>query len=242
MKQKKRGSAAPIYAFIAAWLVCALIFPLYELVWLILSFAVSLAAGIATAAVTGRRPARSAEPASGKQERQEAPSAPAEEKPRYSPEVEKIIADGKLAMREMGRLYSTIEDPEVRKKINEIMRISDKIVQDAVQDESDVPQIRKFLDYYLPTTIKLLNAYDRMSDQGIAGDNLTRSMKSIEEMLDTAIEAYKKQLDSLFENQALDIETDIRVMNQMLAREGLTGGGGLDDLITKAARSGADRG
>lgn len=242
MKQKKRGSAAPIYAFIAAWLVCALIFPLYELVWLILSFAVSLAAGIATAAVTGRRPARSAEPASGKQERQEAPSAPAEEKPRYSPEVEKIIADGKLAMREMGRLYSTIEDPEVRRKINEIMRISDKIVQDAVQDESDVPQIRKFLDYYLPTTIKLLNAYDRMSDQGIAGDNLTRSMKSIEEMLNTAIEAYKKQLDSLFENQALDIETDISVMNQMLAREGLTGGGGLDDLITKAARSGADRG
>ena len=54
LKQKKRGSAAPIYAFIAAWLVCALIFPLYELVWLILSFAVSLAAGIATAAVTGR--------------------------------------------------------------------------------------------------------------------------------------------------------------------------------------------
>ena len=242
MKQKKRGSAAPIYAFIAAWLVCALIFPLYELVWLILSFAVSLAAGIATAAISGRRPARSAAPASGKQERQEAPSAPAEEKPRYSPEVEKIIADGKLAMREMGRLYSTIEDPEVRKKINEIMRISDKIVQDAVQDESDVPQIRKFLDYYLPTTIKLLNAYDRMSDQGIAGDNLTRSMKSIEEMLNTAIEAYKKQLDSLFENQALDIETDISVMNQMLAREGLTGGGGLDDLITKAARSGADRG
>ena len=85
----------------------------------------------------------------------------------------------------------------------------------------------------------MLNAYDRMSDQGIAGDNLSRSMKSIEEMLDTAIEAYKKQLDSLFENQALDIETDISVMNQMLAREGLTGGGGLDDLITKAARSGS---
>ena len=241
MKQKKRGSAAPIYAFIAAWLVCALIFPLYELVWLILSFAVSLAAGIATAAISGRRSAAAPRDADAGAEPQDGP-APGEGSPRYSPEVEKIIADGKLAMREMGRLYSTIEDPEVRKKINEIMRISDKIVQDAVQDESDVPQIRKFLDYYLPTTIKLLNAYDRMSDQGIAGDNLSRSMKSIEEMLDTAIEAYKKQLDSLFENQALDIETDISVMNQMLAREGLTGGGGLDDLITKAARSGADRG
>ena len=240
MKQKKRGSAAPIYAFIAAWLVCALIFPLYELVWLILSFAVSLAAGIATAAVTGRKSSAGAAPSGdGQQSARPTEPAPDEEKPRYSPEVEKIIADGKLAMREMGRLYSTIDNAEVRKKINEIMRISDKIVQDAVQDESDVPQIRKFLDYYLPTTIKLLNAYDRMSDQGIAGDNLTRSMKSIEDMLDTAIEAYKKQLDSLFENQALDIETDISVMNQMLAREGLTGGGGLDDLITKAARSGS---
>ena len=63
-----------------------------------------------------------------------------------------------------------------------------------------------------------------MSAQGIEGENLDKSMKSINEMLDQAIEAYKKRLDSLFENQALDIETDIEVMNQMLAREGLTGG------------------
>ena len=53
-------------------------------------------------------------------------------------------------------------------------------------------------------------------------------MKSINEMLDQAIEAYKKRLDSLFENQALDIETDIEVMNQMLAREGLSGGKDFD--------------
>ncbi len=116
------------------------------------------------------------------------------------------------------------------------MRISDKIVQDAIQDPADVPQIRKFLNYYLPTTIKLLNAYDRMSDLGIEGENLSKSMSSIECMLDTAIEAYKKQLDSLFANQALDIETDISVMNRMLAREGLTGGGELNELIAKAER------
>ena len=79
------------------------------------------------------------------------------------------------------------------------------------------------MNYYLPTTIKLLNAYDRMSAQGIEGENLSKSMNSINEMLDAAIEAYKKRLDSLFANQALDIETDIQVMNTMLAREGLTG-------------------
>ena len=139
-------------------------------------------------------------------------------------------------MKEMGRLYSSIKNNEIRKRINELMRVSDKIVQDAIDDPSDVPQIRKFLDYYLPTTIKLLNAYDRMSDQGIEGTNLSKSMQSIEDMLDTAIEAFKKQLDSLFANQALDIETDISVMNQMLAREGLSDDGA--DTIIKAARSG----
>ena len=123
----------------------------------------------------------------------------------------------------MGRLYISIKDPEVRGKINEIMRITDKITQDAISDASDIPQIKKFMNYYLPTTIKLLNAYDRMSAQGIEGENLDRSMKSINEMLDDAIAAYKKMLDSLFANQALDIETEIDVMNTMLAREGLTG-------------------
>ena len=80
------------------------------------------------------------------------------------------------------------------------------------------------MNYYLPTTIKLLNAYDRMSAQGIEGENLDKTMKSIDAMLDDAIAAYKKMLDSLFANQALDIETDIQVMNTMLAREGLAGG------------------
>ena len=140
-----------------------------------------------------------------------------------------------MAIKEMGRLYGSIQSPEVRERINELMRISDKIIQDAVDDPSDVPEIRKFLDYYLPTTIKLLNAYDRMSGQGIEGENLSRSMNSIEEMLDTAVDAFKKQLDSLFEDQALDIETDISVMNRMLEREGLTGDDEQDTII-KAAR------
>ena len=141
----------------------------------------------------------------------------------YGPEIDPIIEEGNRALSEMGRLYMSIKDPEVRQKINEIMRITDKITQDAIEDPSDIPQIKKFMNYYLPTTIKLLNAYDRMSAQGIEGENLDRSMKSINEMLDQAIAAYKKRLDSLFENQAIDIETDIEVMNTMLAREGLSG-------------------
>ena len=138
-------------------------------------------------------------------------------------------------MSEMGRLYMSIKDPDVRRKINEIMRITDKITQDAIDDPKDIPQIKKFMNYYLPTTLKLLNSYDRMSSLGIEGENLDRSMKNINEMLDAAIEAYKKRLDSLFENQALDIETDIEVMNTMLAREGLAGNDEFD-LSAQAKR------
>ena len=140
----------------------------------------------------------------------------------YGPKVDPIIEEGNLALSEMGRLYSSIDDVEIRSKINEIMKVTDKIMQDAIEDPSDIPQIKKFFKYYLPTTIKLLNAYDRMSSQDIDGDNIVRSLDNISEMLDTAIDAYKKRLDSLFANQALDIETDIDVLNQMLAREGLT--------------------
>ena len=141
----------------------------------------------------------------------------------YGPEIDPIVEEGSRAMSEMGRLYMSIKDPEVRSKINEIIRITDKITQDAIDDPSDIPQIKKFFRYYLPTTIKLLNSYDRMASQGIEGENIDKSMKNITDMLDVAIEAYKKRLDSLFEDQALDIETDIDVMNQMLASEGLAG-------------------
>lgn len=230
MKNKRPRAYIPIYAFAAAWIVCAFFIPMYTLAGLAGSAAVSAAAAVVAYYTAGfilsKRPAK-AEPE---------PEPVKKEEPALSPEVQAIIDDGKRAMKEMGRLYSSIKNNDVRKRINELMRVSDKIVQDAVDDPSDVPQIRKFLDYYLPTTIKLLNAYDRMSDQGIEGSNLSKSMSSIEDMLDTAIDAFKKQLDSLFANQALDIETDISVMNQMLAREGLSDDDA--DTIIKAARSG----
>ena len=87
-------------------------------------------------------------------------------------------------------------------KIDQIIDITEKISQDAIEDPSDIPQIKKFFRYYLPTTIKLLNAYDRMSSQGIEGENIDKSMANINEMLDAAIVAFKKHLDSLFANQA----------------------------------------
>ena len=86
-----------------------------------------------------------------------------------------------------------------------------------------LPQIRRFLNYYLPTTLKLLNAYDRMGSAGVAGANIDGTMGKIDAMMDKVVQAFDKQLDALFADEALDISTDITVLEQMLAREGLGG-------------------
>lgn len=223
-KNKKKCSVRPIYGFGITWLIMSLLLPIYK------SWAFLLSCGICAfvAYLLGKGAAKEEE-GKGQQAAQtqavpgKKTEAPAAEKKSYGPEIDPILEEGARALGEMARLYTSIKDPEVRVKINELMRITDKITQDAIADPSDIPQIKKFMNYYLPTTIKLLNAYDRMSAQGIEGENLNKSMKNINEMLDASIVAFKKRLDSLFENQALDIETDIEVMNQMLAREGLSG-------------------
>ena len=210
--KKKKSAAAPIYAFAVVWLVMSVVNPLYSVKRIVITAVLSLLAAVLVGSVSK----------AGKDD--EEPEKEPEPEQKYSPEVEGIISEGKKAQSELGRLYASIGNPDIKRKIRDIMEVSDKIVQDAKEDPNDVPQIKKFLDYYLPTTIKLLNAYDRMGAQGIEGENISGTMSSIEEMLDTAIVAYKKLLDSLFADQAMDIETDIQVMNTLLKREGLAGG------------------
>lgn len=215
MRRRNRRSPAPIYTFALIWLGCTLFIPLLRLgAWLLTAgLAVGGAAAVAAALRKKEAPAPQAEP---------------EETVSYGEAVDAVVADGKLAMGELGRLYSSIPDPAVRQRINAIMSVTDKIVRDAIDDPSDVPKIRKFLDYYMPTTLKLLNAYDRMDAQGIDGENISGSKQRITEMLDTTIEAYNKHLDSLFANQAMDIDAEIRAMESLLAREGLSGKSYLD--------------
>ena len=213
MREVRVKSVGPIYAVAVAWVIYALFAPLYKFNHFVFAgffsfIAYRIAKKLFRDKVTYVEiPEPEPVPVS------------------YGEAVDAIIKEGQLAKTEMIKLRDSIKNPEIGNKIDELIIISGKIVDNAIHDPNDVPQIRKFLSYYLPTTIKLLNAYDRMSSQGIDGKNISGSMTRIEDMLDTAIVAYKKQLDSLFADQALDIETDIEVMNAMLTREGLAGKG-----------------
>ena len=86
-----------------------------------------------------------------------------------------------------------------------------------------VRQIRQFLNFYLPTTIKLLRQYVVLQNQEMRMGNIDEGMQKIENMLENVIVAFQKQLDSLFESDVVDITADIQVMEQLMAAEGLTG-------------------
>ena len=93
------------------------------------------------------------------------------------------------------------------------------------QNPKSADELRKFMNYYLPTLEKLVKTYELMEEQGVEGENITASKERISQMLDTMDLAFEKQLDALFGDTALDIDTDITVMEGMMAQEGLTDAG-----------------
>ena len=136
-------------------------------------------------------------------------------------EFDALLREGEVAVAEMKRIRASIPDAEIKAKIDKLTDLTDKIFKDILDDPDDYKMIRRFSSYFLPTTIKLLNAYDRMDSTGIDGENISSTKTRVAEILDTTILAYEKELDALFANQALDIETDIAVLENLLKMEGL---------------------
>jgi len=206
MRKIKKPSPVPLYGTALIWLVYCLIFPLYRLS----DFFILAAVGCFSFVVLKKF-------FPGTVEEIEEPITTGNE------EADRLLREGEAALSEMKRLKASIKNPSVTSRIEELIDVTDKIFKDIIEDPSDIPQIRRFANYYLPTTLKLLNAYDRMGSSAVSGTNISGTMEKIENILDTTLQAYRKQYDALFANQALDIETDITVLETMLKREGLTG-------------------
>jgi len=135
-------------------------------------------------------------------------------------QIDALLAEGETAVFEMRWLREAISDDNVKANVNDIIDITDSIFKKLLVEQGVYKQVKRFADYFLPTTIKLLNAYDRFGQSGIEGDNITGTMNRIDKALDTTLDSYKKFYDSLFEDQALDIETDITVLEAMLKQDG----------------------
>ena len=140
------------------------------------------------------------------------------------PQVAALKKERDRAVSELRRLNDAIPDEKISAQIDHLEEVTGKIIDYVIAHPQKKPQISRFLDYFLPTTIKLLNAYDRMDSAGISGSNIDATKQKVEKMLDTLCAAFDKQLDALFGDEALDISTDITVMENLLAQEGLSGG------------------
>lgn len=205
----KKPSVIPIYSVAVLWIIYSLVFPMYKLWHFLIPIVLSFVLFFVMKKIFP-----------GKTEYVEVPKEP---ETTGNPEIDALLREGEMAESEFKRLKGSIHVASIKMKIDEIMDITGKIFADVKEDPADYPQVKRFANYYLPTTLKLLNTYDRLCMQEVSGQNITETMKRIENALDTTIQAYKKQLDALFENQAIDIETDITVMESMLKKNGLSG-------------------
>ena len=209
MIEIKKKSIIPVYGFAAVWVLYCLIFPLYKTWHFIVLICVSILSFIILNKFSP-----------GTIERFEVPVEPertGDEK------LDALLSEGETAVIEMRRLYESISNITIRDKINELINITDSIFKKLLIEPGAYNQVKRFTDFFLPTSIKLLNTYDRFGKSIVAGDNITGTMERIDTALDTTLNSYKKFYDSLFENQALDIETDITVLETLLKRDGLLG-------------------
>lgn len=133
----------------------------------------------------------------------------------YVEELDRILG-------ELEAINAQIRDPGVKCRINRIGQLTADIFHAVIDKPEREADVRKFMNYYLPTTLKLLKSYELLEDQSFQGENIAASRAKIENVLNMLIGAYEKQLDRLFSDAALDIATDIDVLETMMSGDGLS--------------------
>lgn len=139
----------------------------------------------------------------------EAQPAPAEAEESYS---------GQL--RDIRRANDRIADPAISAKIDRLEDLAGKIFRIVEEEPAKKAKASTFLNYYLPTTQKLLDSYADFEEAGVSGGNVSQAKQRIADTMDKIVAGFERQLDQLYQSDAMDVDSDIRVMEQMLRRDG----------------------
>ncbi|MBR6802147.1 MAG: 5-bromo-4-chloroindolyl phosphate hydrolysis family protein [Eubacteriaceae bacterium] len=199
MKEMKKSSYS-IYFFGIAFFLYGMIFPLYRLSDLLLATGVSfLAYALAGKVLPKEEVIKTVKDAALREAMTEADGY-----------IEKIKAQNTL-----------INDKDISGKLSRIISITEEIFDVALNREGEVKDVRRMLNYYLPTIIKLLDQYIELSSRTVNGDNIGISLAKISEMLTTIIFAFEKHLDGMYSQEAMDIDSEIMVLEAILTSEGL---------------------
>ena len=145
------------------------------------------------------------------------------------PEVRKLITDGNAYIEKIRKSNDAISDEAVSRKLYDLEAVTRKIFDYVKAHPECADDTKKLMKYYLPTTIKLLDSYEKLTEEELEGQhpdrlaNIAKSRKEIEDTLDTLNMAFAKLFDNLYQDTSMDITADISVLHTLLAQEGLTG-------------------
>lgn len=135
--------------------------------------------------------------------------------------VDQLVRHGQEMIAQIRDENSQIPDPELSKKIDELESISNQIFLTVTDKPEKAPQIRRFMDYYLPTVLKMLTNYRKLGEREVTGENAEMTKKSVEDAMDIVLEAFTKQHDQLYQRDMLDVTTDISVLETLMKQDGL---------------------
>ena len=148
------------------------------------------------------------------------PAQPAQPEPEPDPADE---TQYQKLLRQLHQAGQSLADPAMQDKVGRLEQVAARIFALAEKDPSKQEQLRKFVGYYLPTSLKLLHIYIQLDSQGVDGENITKTKQSIQRSLDLLVTAFENQLDKLFQSDALDVSADIAALEGMLNLDGLSG-------------------
>lgn len=143
-------------------------------------------------------------------------------KTQLSEDVQKVVEEGNRYIEEIRRSNDAIPGVEISNKMYHLENVIRRIFQRVEKHPELINDLHKFMDYYLPTTMKLLNAYEELDKQDMQGENIKTAKSEIENTLDTINVAFENLLDSFYKETAWDVSSDISVLKTMFAQEGLT--------------------
>lgn len=210
MREITQKSVIPVYAAAVPWVFSALFLPFYQLWHFVLAAVLSVVVYFAANKIFPPKKILVREPPKPADTGDSAADA--------------VLNEGRSQLERLRQLDDAIADTAVSAHIVRIEELCNKIFEYLAENPKKASQLRLFFNYYLPTTIKLLDSYRRMAGQNISGENIRSAMRGVEGILSSIEQAFEKQLDHLFADEALDISTDITVLEGMMAREGLTKG------------------
>ena len=139
--------------------------------------------------------------------------------------VDSLVEKGQEMLAQIRKENDLIPDVDLSAQMDQLDDIAGRIFRTVAEQPAKAPQIRRVMDYYLPTTLKMLSGYRKMDERQVTGKNAQETRAQIREAMDTVLKAFNKQLDALYQDDLLDLSTDIDVMETMLKQDGLIDSG-----------------